>query len=225
MADAYDAMTTDRPYRRACSPKEALERLWEGRVPSSIRKWWRPSIESGKPRRNPWNRRGNCGWLDKMKPVRRTYVFIPFLVGAVLAASLLTGDSLKGLLPGQNPGSILFFLPPPVPDCPVSLGRRPCRTRSCRDLCAALGGSPRQSPSARHEGHDAGAPQPNFLVIACNGGYMPMSLNALRGAGPREWPSTCKAAALSINGIAMSEGTLPLVLGRHFLPASSLSFS
>lgn len=30
VADAYDAMTTDRPYRRACSPREALERLWEG---------------------------------------------------------------------------------------------------------------------------------------------------------------------------------------------------
>ena len=30
VADAYDAMTTDRPYRGACSPNEALERLREG---------------------------------------------------------------------------------------------------------------------------------------------------------------------------------------------------
>jgi hypothetical protein len=145
-----------------------------------------------------------------MKPVRRTYVFIPFLVGAVLAASLLTGGSLKGLLQAKIRGSILFFLPVLFRwgGDHVALGHVGTYVLL---LAAVLVNLHLPGMKVMMLGLLS-----NFLVIACNGGYMPMSLNALRGAGLAGVAEYLQGGGTLHNGIAMSEGTCLWFLGDIF---------
>ena len=43
VADVYDALTSDRPYRKAMSPFDARDVIVKGAGPTSIRSWSRPS--------------------------------------------------------------------------------------------------------------------------------------------------------------------------------------
>ncbi|MGI6036552.1 MAG: DUF5317 domain-containing protein [Limnochordia bacterium] len=142
-------------------------------------------------------------------------MFIPFLVGAVLAASLLTGGSLKGLAQAKIRGSALFFLP-------LLLQIALFRWGGDRAAIGHMGTYVLLLAAVFFNLHLPGIKvmmlglTANFLVIACNGGYMPMSLDALRGAGLEGVADYLQGGGMLHNGIAMSEGTRLWFLGDIF---------
>ena len=142
-------------------------------------------------------------------------MFIPFLVGAVLAASLLTGGSLKGLVQAKIRGSVLFFLP-------LLLQIVLFRWGEDHVAIGHIGTYVLLLAAVLFNLHLPGMKVmmlgllSNFLVIAYNGGFMPMSLDALRGAGLLEVAEYLQGGGTLHNGIAMSEGTRLWFLGDIF---------
>ncbi|MGI6038242.1 MAG: DUF5317 family protein [Limnochordia bacterium] len=143
-------------------------------------------------------------------------MFIPFFVGLVFVLSLLTGGSLKRLAQWPLRASFLFFLPLLIQ---VALFNQEVSeydhlvhlvTYFLLLLVVLLN---LHLPGAKILFLGLAC---NFLVIALNGGYMPMSIEALEGAGMEVVAEVLAQGDVFHNGIALTAETKAWFLADVF---------
>lgn len=211
LADAYEAMTAGRPYRKAKTPEEALRRSRSFPATSLTPGWWKPSPSFG--RRTPsgatatpiWRqRRDRYHALPSRSPLRprprprpRSPAQGPRRNRAQGGLGLLSGRPLgRGLAYGTYRGLFAPEVAGPLAKLLVLLlvGYGLYQNRHLKSLYLVLLGL-----------------LLNALVIFANGGHMPVSPTALHRAGIGEFADLLRDKGDAVHALLDEKTRLPFL--------------